>query len=1304
MIGLWVLVEICAAKAPSYEIIDLGAGMSGAAAINDSGQVVGSSDSIGTARHAFLWDNGKITDLGTLSGGFSKANGINNAGKVVGKSGSADIGWRPFIWDRRIGMRSVGASVGGAEAINNAGQVAGGTGAFFWDPDKGLTYLGTLGGYGSYAFGINDGGQVVGRASPEHGAYHPFLWDKANGMIDLGTLGGSGGYATDINNMGQVVGWARTADGNKHAFIRGSVDGMADLGTLGGRYSEARAINDRGQVVGWAHTADSSHAFLWDRVNGMVDLTELLPAGSGWDEVSIANGINKFGQIVGQGLIEGQRCAFVMTPVSLVSYVDDSATGAGDGSSWEDAFTDLQDALAVAGTGKIIRVAQGTYKPAPQGGARKSTFQLKNGVRISGGYAGVTGDDPDDRDWVTYKTVLSGDLNGDDIKLDDPLDLPDEPTRSNNSYHVLRIEHNEGTTTLDGFIITGGIANGGHRDSWGGGLLGIEANLVVADCVFKNNWALCGAVCVTRGGTTELTDCRFTGNGGTDGAALASDCHITVTRCEFVGNVAFGQGGAIDSDATDLNLIDCSFVANKAFGTYAAGGAVYLSCDNTEQDSSITNCIFRENRVEYGGGAIFLEFSSPLITDCTFTDNSSEHQGGALNCWDSSYPAVVGCTFTSNTAQQYGGAIYGGPGISQCSFVANSAERGGAVYGGSYPLTIANCIFVRNRAEYAGAIESEGDLTLTDSLLAENTAAVWGGAIANMENTSISINCTFTGNRAKYGGAIFSNIECDTRVINSILWDNSAERGRQIYTSGSHGGSTLTVDHCDITGGRDGIHVPDGCTLLWQEGNINAEPFFVAAAEGDFHLRPISPCINAGDNSVVDPDSGDLDGNPRIMNEIVDMGAYEQAVSSRIIYVDDDAAGAADGSSWENAFVDLQSALAIAREPDEIRVARGIYRPAASGGDRSAAFEPPDGVSVIGGYAGAGEREPDIRDIRLYETILSGDLNGDDVGGLDNPSRSDNSYHVVKISRDGWRQVGTVLDGFTITGGQSDRSSDNGGGIFTLNAGFIVIRNCTVTKNYARWYGGGMWDGESYGWRLEGCVFADNFCAGGGGGLAMDGESMPIHISNCVFVNNRAGVGGGLNSVEAYTDVINCTFANNFASNVGGGIVDGGGGVDFIHCIIWGNRDSSGDGQRAQIGEPGEHTRFYNCCIAGWSGTHTGENNINVNPLFVHAAEGDLHLKSQGGRWNPHKRVWVRDESTSPCIDAGSLSAPIAREPFPNGGIINMGAYGGTSEAGKSYFGEPICETIVAGDINGDCIVNLLDLSFMARNWLQDLH
>lgn len=157
---------------------------------------------------------------------------------------------------------------------------------------------------------------------------------------------------------------------------------------------------------------------------------------------------------------------------------------------------------------------------------------------------------------------------------------------------------------------------------------------------------------------------------------------------------------------------------------------------------------------------------------------------------------------------------------------------------------------------------------------------------------------------------------------------------------------------------------------------------------------------------------------------IVFVGLTQATTIARIIYVDDDANGLNDGSSWANAYNFLQDALSYTRSDpnvNEIRVAQGIYKPDANSadpngsGDRYATFELINGVSLIGGYAGLGEPDPNIRDIQLYETILSGDLNGDDEPNFVN--NVENSYNVCHI---GWTNGTTVLDGFTVVSGDAN--------------------------------------------------------------------------------------------------------------------------------------------------------------------------------------------------------------------------------------------------------------------------------------------
>ncbi len=115
-----------------------------------------------------------------------------------------------------------------------------------------------------------------------------------------------------------------------------------------------------------------------------------------------------------------------------------------------------------------------------------------------------------------------------------------------------------------------------------------------------------------------------------------------------------------------------------------------------------------------------------------------------------------------------------------------------------------------------------------------------------------------------------------------------------------------------------------------------------------------------------------------------------------------------------------------------------------------------------------------------------------------------------------------------------------------------------------------------------------------------------------------------------------------------------------------------------------------------------GAGNMNTTSAFVDPNHGDYHLRSQAGHWDVLSHAWMADETTSDCIDAGSQADAIGYEPFPNGGIVNMGFYAGTAQASRSYFGVPVCETIVAGDINGDCLVDFKDLALLARHWAED--
>jgi len=144
-----------------------------------------------------------------------------------------------------------------------------------------------------------------------------------------------------------------------------------------------------------------------------------------------------------------------------IIYVDDDVTSENNGSSWENAYVYLQDALADANSAEKpveIRVAQGVYTPDRGAGITRGdpfvTFQLINGVTVLGGFAGVGAIEPDARYIEEYKAILSGDLAGDDADVEDPNELSGHPTRAENSYSVVNVWDTDETAVLDGVTIT----------------------------------------------------------------------------------------------------------------------------------------------------------------------------------------------------------------------------------------------------------------------------------------------------------------------------------------------------------------------------------------------------------------------------------------------------------------------------------------------------------------------------------------------------------------------------------------------------------------------------------------------------------------------------------------------------------------------------------------------------------------------------------------------------------------------------------------------------------------------------------
>lgn len=311
----------------------------------------------------------------------------------------------------------------------------------------------------------------------------------------------------------------------------------------------------------------------------------------------------------------------------------------------------------------------------------------------------------------------------------------------------------------------------------------------------------------------------------------------------------------------------------------------------------------------------------------------------------------------------------------------------------------------------------------------------------------------------------------------------------------------------------------------------------------------------------------------------------------------------------------------------------------------------------------------------------------------------------------------SILEGFTIINGYgpnepfSTTEYSAGGAIYCIGSS-PTIRNCIFKDNYCDYWGGAVHcDNSRAG--FSNCTFRENVSGDTGGGLY--NRISTIKVANCLFTDNSADAGGGIYNIDGASTVRNTLFVGNSAAIAGGGLRNkrvnstitnciffdnycpAGGAIHNVlaenttvsNCILWDNPDSEIEGD-AEV--------TYCDVKGGWP----GEGNIDADPCFADTTGGDYHLKSQAGRWDPDGKTWVVDDVTSPCIDAGDPSSSIGWELYPNGGIVNIGIYGGTQEASKSYFGGPVCQKPIVGDANGDCRVDFTDFVLMALHWCED--
>ena len=653
--------------------------------------------------------------------------------------------------------------------------------------------------------------------------------------------------------------------------------------------------------------------------------------------------------------------------------------------------------------------------------------------------------------------------------------------------------------------------------------------------------------------------------GGFAGTETRRDQRDWITHVTILDGNASGSVVSV-SYGNSISTVDGFTIRN---GKASSGGGICCSFSSP----TIANNTVTGNCASALGGGIYCSGGSPTISNNTITGNCGPETAtfgicrGSGVCCPSSSPTISNNTITGNSAT--GSALYGGgiycsgdsATISNNTITGNTLtgnySGGGGIYCESSFSTISNNTITGNSATGSGSTNSGG-------------GGIWCGS----GSPTISNN-TVTGNAASYGGGIFSS--SSTTITNTIVAFNS---------SGIEGPSTLNLLRNNCVYGNAAYNYSGVPDATGTNGNISVDPQLLAVDYGALHLKVGSPCIDAGDDAVVQAGCVDMDGEPRIQGAHVDIGADEfngtpPSFTPRIVRVSPSGNDSNDGSSWELTKQTVQAginATAIAGG-GEVWVAAGTYT------ERIAL-----GVffHVYGGFAGT-ETHRNQRNWATHVTILDGNAGGS----------------VVSMS---YGSDMSTLDGFTIRNGKVP-SSASGGGIYCISSSPSIANN-TITGNSAGYNAGGI------------------YCK----------VSSPTISNNTITGNSASGLGGGIYCESSSPTISNNTIASNRAA-YGGGVFSRSSSPTLTNNIVAFNssgfyRDSTSSAAP---------TLRYNCVYGNNFVNYYGvpepagtDGNISADPSFVRTPKagadkqwatadddlGDLHLKAG-----------------SPCIDAGDNAA-----------------------------------------------------------------
>jgi cysteine-rich repeat protein/predicted outer membrane repeat protein len=581
-------------------------------------------------------------------------------------------------------------------------------------------------------------------------------------------------------------------------------------------------------------------------------------------------------------------------PAGVVIYVDVDATGANDGTSWQDAFTSVQAAMLTAGVNDELWVAEGEYRPVMP---NAPVVSLATCVNIYGGFIG-TEDSPLQRPTPLAPTLFDGDVDDDDaVRL-----------YADNSRHVI-VGAMVDLVRVDGVSVTGGRAIGGGQDDDGGGAMLIDSNVDFVDVAFSANHAAGrGGGIFADGSTADITRGVFTENSGLEGGGLhivtdVGDGPSELDQCAWVANTASLGAGLYAYGPAPIHVLDSTFGQNAAD---VDGGAMWMGSPGTT-----TSVAFEANTAQQRGGAVMRStpFTTHIWDEVTFVANFAGTRGGAMSVHNG-YVSVRNALFDANQAVEFGGAVVidssDNAEIVDAEFLGNvSTSGGGAIFARATSsqrhLSIERCRFVGNGATGAGAdggaiwvpimvLPDELRLTIASSHFEDNSVPGDGGALYVRDPMRI-YDSVFRDNTAGgEGGAIFAYGDAWSQLESTSIGGNMAgglAGGMFLASAGLQIRNTVMWGNGTDMEGEGFADIDYTCSEQFLGiglGNVlSLSNPFVDGPDGELFLDEASVCVDEGSDAIATSDydtigadwqvlttsmTGELDASP------VDMGAH----------------------------------------------------------------------------------------------------------------------------------------------------------------------------------------------------------------------------------------------------------------------------------------------------------------------------------------------------------------------------------------------------------------------------------------------